>query len=462
MFDNPGSCNTEYCIGVTCTDQQVEDRSTCKQCGAGYEFGGNMQSAYSYNKEIIGNLCVNDNTDVNGGILLYNGVRHCPGGYADIGNHPTSQQMCSDRTLTSYISWDRDWAGARTSLCKANTATRFNMPNANACVKIDSSTNLTNDGTPNPEDWFDDDADDSGAVDDTPNPEDAPSTDDADGSPSTGNNSNADADGGGRSSNTTSDQTVPNANAGGLSGDTAGNADTDTTTTTPDASQSVVDDASKIGTSTAVVAVAAVASLIVIIGLASGILFCRKKQSQQLQLHPPSPPSIGAQAARTPAPHNPALQHPYGTAGAEAPPVARQHLMQPYGDSAGQSANVADDENAVYDNAEIEAAGGSASNGGQQSSVRRCQYKQPGPTGQRCKAKTTLAWCVTHGCETPSCPNCKSSRAHLCDSCQQKPQIHGGGGAYDVGAGGGDGDGGGGVHKFLHVGFDECNVESML
>eukprot|EP00729_Bicosta_minor_P028025 gene28025-29912_t len=194
MINNP--CDTEYCIGVTCTDQQVEDRSACKQCSAGYEFGGNVQSAYSYNKEIIGNLCVMWNTNLNGGILFYNGVQHCPKDHDDIGDHPTSQQMCSDKKLMSFVNWNLEWGGARTSLCKANAATRFNMPNANACVKIDYCAGQ---------------------------------------------------------SNTTSDQTVPNANAGGLSGDTAGNADTDTTTTTPDASQSVVDDASKIGTSTAVV-----------------------------------------------------------------------------------------------------------------------------------------------------------------------------------------------------------------
>lgn len=371
----------------------------------------------------------------------------------------------------------------------------------------------------NTDDWFNDDTDD---VANTPNQEDAPIADGDDGSPTTGNNSsNSKNDNGGRSSsNTTSDQTTPNANAGGLSGDTASNAGTNTTTTTPDASQSV-DDASKNGTSTAVVvAIASVVTVLVLVGLTVAMLVCRKKQSQSLaraceqqqQIHltpvaaageaAPLPASIAVPVQPPNQQHGAPSQQPYGTA--RSHPAAgdvnwdrqHMHMLQPYGDSEDQTANATNNADVLYDNAEVEAATANTANGGQQSSLDRCQYMQPGPNGQRCKAKAMSDWCPKHGCKTASCPNCKSSRARVCDSCRLNTTENGtggtyGGGAgkhagktcgtYDIGAGGGDGNtdnvlfvpaigspGGrtknraGTQQGSVYLGFDEVNTESMM
>lgn len=172
------------------------------------------------------------------------------------------------------------------------------------------------------------------------------------------------------------------------------------------------------------------------------------------------------------------------------------HMLQPYGDSEDQTANATNNADVLYDNAEVEAATANTANGGQQSSLGRCQYRQPGPNGQRCKAKTTSDWCPKHGCKTDSCPNCKSSRARVCDSCRLNTTENGtygtyGGGAgkhagktcgtYDIGAGGGDGNtdnvlfvpaiGSPGARTknragtqqgSVYLGFDEVNTESMM
>ena len=134
-----------------------------------------------------------------------------------------------------------------------------------------------------------------------------------------------------------------------------------------------------------------------------------------------------------------------------------------------------------------------ASAGASDQTIQRCQYRQPGPGGQRCRTRTATAWCDKHACGTPGCPSSKSSRVQCCEACStHQPGVQGGvvgGTVYDVGGGNavatgdvvmvavdigddsaGVADGGGqrqqraGLNQqgSVYLGFDDPNEESML
>lgn len=132
--------------------------------------------------------------------------------------------------------------------------------------------------------------------------------------------------------------------------------------------------------------------------------------------------------------------------------------------------------------------------GASDQTIQRCQYRQPGPGGQRCRTRTSTAWCDKHACGTPGCPSSKSSRVQVCEACStHQPGVQGGvvaGTVYDVGGGNavatgdvvmvavdvgddtaGVADGGGrqprqraGLNQqgSVYLGFDDTNEESML
>lgn len=124
--------DTEWCLGVSCQDEQVQDQSACKQCSSGYE--GSAQTTHSYTKEVIGNLCINEGyTNVNGGIVFYNGVWHCPSGYTDVGDHPTSESLCSDDRLMVFVNRGLEWGDPRTALCQKQATQR--VSHTTQCIK---------------------------------------------------------------------------------------------------------------------------------------------------------------------------------------------------------------------------------------------------------------------------------------------------------------------------------------
>lgn len=131
--------------------------------------------------------------------------------------------------------------------------------------------------------------------------------------------------------------------------------------------------------------------------------------------------------------------------------------------------------------------------GASDQTIQRCQYRQPGPGGQRCRTRTATAWCDKHACGTPGCPSSKSSRVQVCEACStHQPGAQGmvvAGTVYDVGGGNavatGDvvmvavdiGDDSAGVadggrqrqqraglnqQGSVYLGFDDTNEESML
>lgn len=138
-------------------------------------------------------------------------------------------------------------------------------------------------------------------------------------------------------------------------------------------------------------------------------------------------------------------------------------------------------------------AGAGVGAGASDQTIQRCQYRQPGPGGQRCRTRTATAWCDKHACGTPGCQNSKSSRVQVCETCStHQPGVQGGvvaGTVYDVGGGNavptgdvvmvavdvgddsaGVADGGGqrqqraGLNQqgSMYLGFDDTNEESML
>ena len=78
---NPlGDCDTEWCVGVTCSDEFVDDVTACAECSPGYEFGA-PSTSHSYTQKSIGNLC--DNT---GG---------CDSDLTVGPTHPSSSSVCN-------------------------------------------------------------------------------------------------------------------------------------------------------------------------------------------------------------------------------------------------------------------------------------------------------------------------------------------------------------------------------
>lgn len=141
----------------------------------------------------------------------------------------------------------------------------------------------------------------------------------------------------------------------------------------------------------------------------------------------------------------------------------------------------------------VAGASAGAGAGASDQTIQRCQYRQPGPGGQRCRTRTTTAWCDKHACGTPGCPRSKSSRVQYCEVCSTHlPGVQGGvvaGTVYDVGGGNasatgdvvmvavdvgddtaGVADGGrqprqrAGLNQqgSVYLGFDDTNEESML
>ena len=76
----------------------------------------------------------------------------------------------------------------------------------------------------------------------------------------------------------------------------------------------------------------------------------------------------------------------------------------------------------------------------------RCKYKQPGPSGQRCRSRCAAGsgHCYKHGCTSPGCLNCKSSRVEVCITCHNAERGNSSGGAPSHSYHGRGGDGGAG------------------
>jgi len=87
LFNNPGGCDKEYCLGVTCNDKQVEDFQACAECSEGYEFAA-PSTSHTYLEIKIGELC--DNTG------------KCPSGYRKGNIHTTSAGICNDKLMNGH------------------------------------------------------------------------------------------------------------------------------------------------------------------------------------------------------------------------------------------------------------------------------------------------------------------------------------------------------------------------
>lgn len=86
-ISNPLGCDKEYCLGVTCSDKQVEDFQACTECSEGYEFAA-PSTSHSYLEIKIGELCDNSGK--------------CASGYRKGNVHKTSAGICNDKLMNGH------------------------------------------------------------------------------------------------------------------------------------------------------------------------------------------------------------------------------------------------------------------------------------------------------------------------------------------------------------------------